>query len=64
MQDAHNPTDEDVNAIAAAVGADPRTVVRRLAGLPVRTRIIQRAIDQAIADRFGSASRPSSVEGA
>jgi hypothetical protein len=52
------PTDADVRAIAAETAADPRTVIRRLAGLPVRASIA-RSLDRAIAERLGTAA-PSS----
>ena len=42
-------TDETVNLIAARADVDPRTVVRRLAHLPVRGRVGVR-VDRAIAD--------------
>lgn len=37
-QDAPTITDQDVEALAAKADVDPRTMVRALAGLPVRGR--------------------------
>lgn len=56
--DAPRPevTDDVVDAIAAEVYADRRTVVRRLAGLPVRGRVQER-IDRAIANLRTGASK-------
>ena len=47
------PTNADVRAIADLAGADPRSVVRRLAGLPVKgaARV---AIDHAIVAHFAA----------
>ncbi len=56
MQDAPcttDLTDAIVNLIAARADVDPRTVVRRLAHLPVRGRVGVR-VDRAIAAVLGS----------
>jgi len=46
-------TDEIVDRIAAVADADRRSVIRRLAGLPLRGRV-QRRVDAAIAAQRGS----------
>ena len=54
MQDAartDNVTDEVVGEIAKLADVDARSVVRRLAGLPVRGRVGAR-IDRVIAERL------------
>ena len=50
-------TDDTVALIAARADVDPRTVVRRLAHLPVRGRVGVR-VDRAIADVLGIPSAP------
>ena len=51
----HEPvtiTDEIVSAICAELGVDPRTVIRRLAGLELRSKPTELAIDAAL-ERHG-----------
>ena len=59
QHDAPCIDDVTVNRIADDAGVDPRSVVRRLAGLPVRGRAGQR-IDRALAGlTSASASEPT-----
>jgi len=51
-------TDRDVETLAREADVDPRTVVRRLAGLPVRGRVGVR-VDRAIAARLGDHAEDS-----
>ena len=58
-------TDASVAAVAAAADCDPRTVIRRLAGLPVRGRV-ERRIERELA-RLGlleSADDPPETQAA
>ena len=58
MHDAQSIDDETVATIARDADTDPRSVVRRLAGLPVRGRAGRR-IDDAIARRTAGTAPPS-----
>jgi hypothetical protein len=54
-------TDELVDDIAAKLLCHPHTVIRRLVGLPIRSRATERVVDQELASRGLRVATPRSA---